>query len=68
MESRVVDFEGGQSCMYCDGADLGAEKMVDGTEEWWQSPPLSRGFHYNNVTITISLQQVAHPLLCGKPA
>lgn len=35
---------------------------VDGTERWWQSPPLSRGLEYNEVNVTLDLGQVG--LLC----
>lgn len=31
---------------------------IDGTERWWQSPPLSRGMAYNQVNLTIDLGQV----------
>ena len=31
---------------------------VDGSERWWQSPPLSRGLQYNEVNLTINLGQV----------
>jgi hypothetical protein len=31
---------------------------IDGTEKWWQSPPLSRGLQYNEINITIDLGQV----------
>lgn len=33
---------------------------VDGTERWWQSPPLSRGLQYNNVNLSIDLGQLFH--------
>jgi hypothetical protein len=32
--------------------------MVDGTPNWYQSPPLSRGMQYSEVNITIDLEQV----------
>lgn len=35
-----------------------ARYAIDGTERWWQSPPLSRGSQYNNVNLTIDLGQV----------
>lgn len=31
---------------------------IDGTERWWQSPPLSRGLGYNEVDVTLDLGQV----------
>lgn len=31
---------------------------IDGTERWWQSPPLSRGLVYNEVNVTLDLGQV----------
>lgn len=36
-----------------------AENAVDGTEKWWQSPPLSRGLQYNEVNVTVDLGQVS---------
>lgn len=33
---------------------------IDGTERWWQSPPLSRGMAYNQVNLTIDLGQEFH--------
>jgi len=35
-----------------------AEHAIDGSERWWQSPPLSRGVKYNEVNLTIDLGQV----------
>lgn len=35
------------------------ENAIDGTEQWWQSPPLSRGMRYNEVNLTIDLGQVS---------
>lgn len=35
------------------------EQAIDGTEKWWQSPPLSRGMRYNEVNLTIDLGQVS---------
>ncbi|KRZ88222.1 Laminin-like protein epi-1 [Trichinella sp. T8] len=53
--------QGGQNCEYCDASSVDysypAENMVDGTPRWWQSPPLSRGMQYNQVNITIDLEQ-----------
>ncbi|XP_047677145.1 laminin subunit alpha-3 isoform X3 [Tachysurus fulvidraco] len=33
---------------------------VDGTERWWQSPPLSRGPRYNEINVTLDLGQLFH--------
>ncbi|XP_053308878.1 laminin subunit alpha-5 isoform X2 [Spea bombifrons] len=33
---------------------------IDGTERWWQSPPLSRGLENNEVNVTLDLGQVFH--------
>ncbi|KAM4622913.1 laminin subunit alpha-5-like [Discoglossus pictus] len=33
---------------------------IDGTERWWQSPPLSRGLEHNEVNVTLDLGQVFH--------
>ncbi|XP_063440155.1 laminin-like protein epi-1 isoform X2 [Mytilus trossulus] len=37
-----------------------AEFAIDGTERWWQSPPLSRDLKYNEVNLTINLGQEFH--------
>ncbi len=51
-----------QICDYCNplkpNTNHRVENAVDGTERWWQSPPLSRGLEYNHVNITINLGQV----------
>lgn len=51
-----------QVCDYCDPKDPQkahpAEYAIDGTENWWQSPPLSRGMKYNEVNLTIDFGQV----------
>ena len=63
-EDVVGEFEviQGQLCDYCDTAEPTKshlpEYAVDGTERWWQSPPLSRGLQYNEVNLTIELGQV----------
>jgi len=63
-DDSLGDFEliEGQLCDYCDPADGKTshlpEYAVDGTERWWQSPPLSRGIQYNEVNLTINLGQV----------
>ena len=59
----------GQLCDFCvaegaaDSSDLesqvhSARFAIDGTERWWQSPPLSRGAQFNDVNLTIDLGQV----------
>ncbi|KAM9296559.1 laminin subunit alpha-5 [Gastrophryne carolinensis] len=54
----------GQFCDIC--LANGGEKAhpitnaIDGTERWWQSPPLSRGLEYNEVNVTLDLGQVFH--------
>ncbi|XP_066588247.1 laminin subunit alpha [Prorops nasuta] len=54
----------GQVCDYCDENNPEKrhppEYAVDGSETWWQSPPLSRSMKYNNVTLTINLAQEFH--------
>ncbi|KAG8311903.1 hypothetical protein J6590_034493 [Homalodisca vitripennis] len=51
----------GQVCDHCDPTRPDKahppEYAVDGTETWWQSPPLSRGSKYNEVNLTIDLGQ-----------
>ncbi|XP_053570955.1 laminin subunit alpha-3 [Bombina bombina] len=52
----------GQFCDFCDASDPNKAHPVtyaiDGTERWWQSPPLSLGLKYNEVNITIDLDQL----------
>lgn len=38
--------------------DHAIKYAVDGSEKWWQSPPLSRGLNYQRVNITIDLKRV----------
>nr|XP_057906923.1 laminin subunit alpha-5 isoform X1 [Doryrhamphus excisus] len=33
---------------------------IDGTERWWQSPPLSRSTDFNEVNVTLDLGQLFH--------
>uniref|UniRef100_A0A673UW51 Laminin subunit alpha 3 n=1 Tax=Suricata suricatta TaxID=37032 RepID=A0A673UW51_SURSU len=33
---------------------------IDGSERWWQSPPLSSGTQYNKVNVTLDLGQLFH--------
>ena len=60
----------GFSCSYCVPGDYGSgsEQKVrdhnirnanDGSNRWWQSPPLSRGQQYRKVNVTIDLGQVS---------
>lgn len=57
----------GQLCDHCDVSvpeqSHPAEFAIDGSERWWQSPPLSRGLDFNKVNLTINLGQVR---ICGK--
>ncbi|KAE8598578.1 hypothetical protein XENTR_v10016864 [Xenopus tropicalis] len=54
----------GQFCDFCNSADPGKahpiSNAIDGTERWWQSPPLSLGLEYNKVNVTIDLGQLFH--------
>ncbi|KAK3091660.1 hypothetical protein FSP39_021617 [Pinctada imbricata] len=54
----------GQYCDFCDPSIQGKahppEYAIDGTERWWQSPPLSRGMRYNEVNLTINFGQEFH--------
>ncbi|XP_055884413.1 laminin subunit alpha-like isoform X2 [Biomphalaria glabrata] len=55
----------GQYCDYCDSnnpdKDHRVENAIDGSERWWQSPPLSRlGAELNKVNVTINLGQEFH--------
>ena len=52
----------GLACDYCEPSypsrNHSIQYAIDGTEKWWQSPPLSRGMKYQEVNITIDLGQV----------
>uniref|UniRef100_A0A914HLW9 Uncharacterized protein n=1 Tax=Globodera rostochiensis TaxID=31243 RepID=A0A914HLW9_GLORO len=53
-------YTGGQDCDYCEAGTASAHpasNLVDGTPNWYQSPPLSRGMAYSEVNITIDLEQ-----------
>ncbi|CAM4504786.1 unnamed protein product [Lepidochelys olivacea] len=54
----------GQFCDYCNAADPNKAhpitNAIDGTERWWQSPPLSLGLQYNEVNVTLDLGQLFH--------
>ena len=61
------DFRGtgGQFCDICDSTNPSKNHSIefvkDGTERWWQSPPLSSNTHtrdLNKVNITIDMHQV----------
>lgn len=58
-----ITINSGQLCEECDPSVESlshyAELAIDGTERWWQSPPLSRGMEYNEVNVTIDLEQVS---------
>ncbi|XP_064154131.1 laminin subunit alpha-5-like [Anguilla rostrata] len=52
---------------YCDTCTMGDSNRahpitnaIDGTERWWQSPPLSRSVGYNEVNVTLDLGQLFH--------
>lgn len=53
----------GQFCDYCNSEDSRkahpATHAIDGSERWWQSPPLSSGIQYNEVNLTLDLGQVS---------
>lgn len=62
----------GFSCSHCVPGDVGGSGEVkdhniryanDGSNRWWQSPPLSRGLKYRKVNVTIDLGQVSR-ILC----
>ncbi|KAM9845354.1 laminin subunit alpha-3-like [Aulostomus maculatus] len=54
----------GQFCDFCNSEEPSkahpVTNAVDGTERWWQSPPLSRGMGYNEVNVTLDLGQLFH--------
>lgn len=61
----------GQYCDICTAANSNkahpVSNAVDGTERWWQSPPLSRGLEYNEVNVTLDLGQVGFLLCPSQP-
>uniref|UniRef100_A0A4W5KYG2 Laminin subunit alpha 3 n=1 Tax=Hucho hucho TaxID=62062 RepID=A0A4W5KYG2_9TELE len=54
----------GQYCDRCNSNEPNkahpVSNAIDGTEGWWQSPPLSRGPMYNEVNVTLDLGQLFH--------
>ncbi|KAJ3586851.1 hypothetical protein NHX12_013243 [Muraenolepis orangiensis] len=52
----------GQYCDVCsqsnDDRSHPISNAVDGTERWWQSPPLSRSTEFNQVNVTLDLGQI----------
>ncbi|KAM8850161.1 laminin subunit alpha-3-like isoform 2-T2 [Spinachia spinachia] len=54
----------GQFCDHCNSVEPDkahpVTNAIDGTERWWQSPPLSRGVGYNEVNVTLDLGQLFH--------
>ncbi|KAM4737780.1 laminin subunit alpha-5 isoform 2-T2 [Anableps anableps] len=54
----------GQYCDICSQEDIDRAhpitNAIDGTERWWQSPPLSRSTEYNEVNVTLDLGQLFH--------
>uniref|UniRef100_A0A2R8ZEU5 Laminin subunit alpha-3 n=1 Tax=Pan paniscus TaxID=9597 RepID=A0A2R8ZEU5_PANPA len=54
----------GQFCDYCNSEDPRkahpVTNAIDGSEHWWQSPPLSSGTQYNRVNLTLDLGQLFH--------
>uniref|UniRef100_A0A672MXZ0 Laminin, alpha 5 n=1 Tax=Sinocyclocheilus grahami TaxID=75366 RepID=A0A672MXZ0_SINGR len=54
----------GQYCDICTSKDTNRahpiNNAIDGTERWWQSPPLSRSAKYNTVNVTLDLGQLFH--------
>lgn len=59
----MLTFSLFQVCDYCDPTvpekNHSPEHAIDGTEQWWQSPPLSRGMKFNEVNLTIDFGQVS---------
>ena len=59
-----IFLKDGQLCDTCNPHDFAKahlpDNAVDGTENWWQSPPFSRGKQYeSNVTLTVDLGQAS---------
>ncbi|CAJ0584396.1 unnamed protein product, partial [Mesorhabditis spiculigera] len=59
-ESQILGGHGCGNCMAGGRDSHPARFMVDGNTSWWQSPPLSRGMQYNEVNVTIDLEQEFH--------
>lgn len=59
----------GQYCDICSKGDSDRAhpitNAIDGTERWWQSPPLSRSTEYNEVNVTLDLGQVGRAAVCS---
>ncbi|KAG9332518.1 hypothetical protein JZ751_014616 [Albula glossodonta] len=62
-DSIALNFKAGEG-QYCDTCTMGDSNRahpitnaIDGTERWWQSPPLSRSVEYNQVNVTLDLGQ-----------
>ncbi|CAB1436810.1 unnamed protein product [Pleuronectes platessa] len=51
----------GQYCDICSQGESDRARpitnAIDGTERWWQSPPLSRSTEFNEVNVTLNLGQ-----------
>lgn len=62
--SWILLLTQGQYCDVCSSEDTNRAhpitNAIDGTERWWQSPPLSRSVKYNEVNVTLDLGQVCH--------
>nr|XP_036875077.1 laminin subunit alpha-3-like [Manis javanica] len=60
----TLDLGQGQFCDYCNSEDPRkahpVTNAIDGSERWWQSPPLSSGTQYNKVNVTLDLGQLFH--------
>ncbi|KAG8228152.1 hypothetical protein J437_LFUL002806, partial [Ladona fulva] len=54
-----IYINNGQHCNECNKEDPQkwhpASNAIDGSNNWWMSPPLSRGMEYNRVNLTIDL-------------
>ncbi|XP_075883000.1 laminin subunit alpha-5 isoform X3 [Nelusetta ayraudi] len=54
----------GQYCDVCSQSNSDRAhpitNAIDGTERWWQSPPLSRSTEFNEVNVTLDLGQLFH--------
>jgi laminin alpha 3/5 len=60
----LTKFVKGQYCDFCNPnlpeKNHHAKYAIDGTEKWWQSPPLSRSNKSNEVNLTIDFGQEFH--------
>ncbi|CAK9294069.1 unnamed protein product [Gordionus sp. m RMFG-2023] len=64
VEKKPFDWISNKQCDICDGKSAilsqrhPIEYAIDGTQRWWQSPSIAKGYQYQFVDIIIDLRQV----------